>query len=78
MPPREAHFARHERVPADRAVGRISAETVAPYPPGIPAICPGELITTELVQALRSEAAAGTRIAYCGDATLATLAVVTE
>ena len=77
LPPREAHFARHQRVPATQAIGRVSAETVAPYPPGIPAICPGELITAELVEALRAEAAAGTRMAYCGDATLETLAVVT-
>ncbi len=77
LPPREAYFAPHERVVATRAVGRISAETVAPYPPGIPAICPGELITAELVDALRAEAAGGTRMAYCGDPTLETLAVVT-
>jgi lysine decarboxylase len=51
---------------------------VAPYPPGIPAICPGELVTAELLEALRTEAAAGTRMAYCGDTTLETLAVVTE
>ena len=52
LPPREAHFASHQRVPAAQAIGRVSAETVAPYPPGIPAICPGELVTAELVEAL--------------------------
>ncbi len=77
MAPREAHFAAHRRVPAAQAIGKTSAETVAPYPPGIPAICPGELITAELVEALRSEAANGTRMAYCGDPSLQTLAVVT-
>jgi len=76
MAPREAYFADHERVSHTAAVGRVSAETVAPYPPGIPAICPGEVITAELMDALRAEAAAGTRIAYCADPSLDTVAVV--
>jgi arginine decarboxylase len=76
LSPREAYFASRERVPAREAVGRVAAETAAPYPPGIPAIAPGELITEELLEALRAEAAAGTRIAYCSDPTLQTLLVV--
>jgi lysine decarboxylase len=76
LSPRQAYFAPRERVPAGRAVGRVAAETAAPYPPGIPALAPGELITTELLGALRSEAAAGTRVAYCSDPTLETLLVV--
>jgi lysine decarboxylase len=76
LSPREAYFASRERVPAARAVGRVAAETAAPYPPGIPAIAPGELITEELLDALRAEAAAGSRIAYCSDPTLETLLVV--
>ena len=40
MTPREAFFAPRERVPIERAVGRVSAELVAPYPPGIPALGP--------------------------------------
>ncbi|MDX6534243.1 MAG: arginine decarboxylase [Gaiellales bacterium] len=76
LSPREAYFAPRERVPADRAVGRVAAETAAPYPPGIPALAPGELVTAELLDALRSEAAAGTRVAYCSDPTLETLLVV--
>jgi arginine decarboxylase len=74
--PREAFFAPRERVTADRAVGRVAAETAAPYPPGIPALAPGELITAEILEALRREAAAGTRVAYCSDPTLETLLVV--
>ncbi len=41
LTPREAFFAPHERVSAARAAGRIAAEIIAPYPPGIPAIAPG-------------------------------------
>ena len=76
MTPREAFFAPHERVPASRAAGRIAAEIVAPYPPGIPAIAPGEVIPRGLLQSLREEACAGTRIAGASDRTLETLLVV--
>jgi arginine decarboxylase len=76
--PRDAYFAPRERVSANRAVGRVAAETAAPYPPGIPALAPGELITAELLDALRAEAAAGTRVAYCSDPALETLLVVAE
>jgi len=78
MSPREAFFAPRERVPAERAVGRIAAETAAPYPPGIPALAPGEVVTGEILEALRTEARAGTRVAYCADPTLETLLVVAE
>jgi lysine decarboxylase len=63
-------------VSAAAAVGRVAAETVAPYPPGIPAIAPGEVIGRELLAALREAAADGTRIAYCADPSLETLQVV--
>jgi arginine decarboxylase len=74
--PREAFFAPREAVPVAEAPGRIAAETVAPYPPGIPTIAPGEVITAPLVEALREAAAAGTRLAYCADPKLDTLQVV--
>lgn len=78
MSPRDAFFADHERVPAAQAVGRIAAETAVPYPPGIPALAPGERIHAEVLAALQAEAASGTRIAYCGDPMLATVLVVKE
>ena len=53
MSPRAAFFAPHESVPADLAVGRVSAELIAPYPPGIPVLAPGELVTEDLVAGLR-------------------------
>jgi arginine decarboxylase len=74
--PREAFFAPNETVPADSAVGRVSAELIAPYPPGVPVLAPGELVTAEAVNALREAHAEGGRIAYAADPTLATLQVV--
>lgn len=74
--PREAFFARRESVPIARAVGRVSAELVAPYPPGIPVLAPGEEVTPAVVEALRAAGAAGSRIAYAADPTVRTLDVV--
>ncbi len=75
---RAAFFARHEMVPAGAALGRVSAELIAPYPPGIPLLAPGERITTETLDALAAAAHSGLRIAYARDASLASHAVVVE
>jgi lysine decarboxylase len=76
MSPRDAFFAEHERVAVRDAIGRICAETVTPYPPGIPALAPGEIVTADVIEALRDERAAGSRISYCSDPKLDTLLVV--
>jgi arginine decarboxylase len=77
LAPREAFFAPNETVPAASAIGRVSAELVAPYPPGIPVLAPGELITADAVTALRAAAADGSRIAYAADPTLTTFQIIT-
>lgn len=76
LPPRTAYFAAHETVPSDEAVGRVCAELVAPYPPGIPVLAAGERVTAAALAALREARASGVRIAYAADPTLATLRVV--
>lgn len=78
VPPRVAFFARAESLPIDAAVGRTSAELVAPYPPGIPVVAPGEQVTAEVVAAIDHARAAGLRIAYAADPTLATLRVLSD
>jgi arginine decarboxylase len=78
LAPREAFFAPNETVPAAAAVGRVSAELIAPYPPGVPVLAPGELISREAVDALREVLADGGRIAYAADPSLATLQVITR
>ena len=78
MTPRAAFFAAHEARPAEQAVGRVSAELIAPYPPGIPVVVPGELLTEETVSALRAASASGVRIAYAADPSLATFQVVSH
>jgi arginine decarboxylase len=76
LAPREAFFAPNETVPATAAVGRVSAELIAPYPPGVPVLAPGELITAAAVEALREVAADGGRIAYAADPSLQTFQVI--
>ena len=49
LTPREAFYARTEKVPFEKSAGRICTEIVSPYPPGIPILVPGERITQELV-----------------------------
>jgi lysine decarboxylase len=78
MSPRSAFFALHESVPANQAIGRTSAELIAPYPPGIPVLAPGELITEDLVVALRAVATDGVRVAYAADPSLDTFVVVRD
>lgn len=53
MTPRDAYFAASEIVDAVDAVGRVSADTLAAYPPGIPNVMPGEVITAEIAEFLR-------------------------
>ncbi|MEG8275166.1 aminotransferase class I/II-fold pyridoxal phosphate-dependent enzyme [Streptomyces sp. AHA2] len=76
MLPRAAFFAPVEHVPAERAAGRISAELVSPYPPGVPAIAPGEVITDEVVDYLRSGVEHGVLIPDAADPAVRTLRVV--
>ena len=78
MPPRQAFFAPAETVPVEDAVGRVSAELVAPYPPGIPVLAPGERVTTEALAALEAARRAGVRIAYAADPGLRTLRLVDD
>ena len=78
MSPREAFFAPHVTVPADEAIGRVSAEVVAPYPPGIPVLAPGERITSEAVEGLQQMMADGTQVKYAADRRLTTFQVVSE
>ena len=58
------------------AVGRVSAELVAPYPPGVPVLAPGERVTEAVLAGLEAARASGVRIAYATDPTLATVRVV--
>ncbi|MFB9313796.1 aminotransferase class I/II-fold pyridoxal phosphate-dependent enzyme [Nocardioides plantarum] len=78
LSPREAHFAEREALAPEQAVGRTSAELIAPYPPGVPVLAPGEQITAEVIASLRAMLDHGGRVAYAADPALATLQVVRD
>lgn len=74
--PREAFWAPVASVPLMKAIGRISAETIACYPPGIPVICPGERMTGEIADHLTVLRNVGMRFQGCYDTSLETVRVV--
>jgi arginine decarboxylase len=76
MLPREAFFAAAEAVKPREAAGRVSAELITPYPPGIPAIAPGELINDAVVDYLEEVVANGGFVEGAADPKLATFRVV--
>jgi arginine decarboxylase len=78
MLPRDAFFAAKETVDAREAAGRICAEQITPYPPGIPVIIPGERITAELLDYLHSGLAAGMQLPDPADPSLGTIRVVSH
>ena len=74
--PREAFYGKQQVVELEAAIGLVSAETVCPYPPGIPVLLPGERVTRQAVAYLQQVQAQGGVISGCADETLAMLKVV--
>lgn len=48
LSPRQAYFAPKKRISWENAKGKITGEALIPYPPGIPLVNPGEIITDEI------------------------------
>ena len=78
MPPREAFFGPQEVVPFEEAVGRVAAESLAAYPPGIPNVLPGERLTQETVDYIREVVEHGGWVRGAVDRSLRTIRVVSE
>lgn len=79
MLPRAAYFAESVLVTAHQAIGQISADTLAAYPPGIPNLVPGEEITEETVTFLQAVAASPTGyVRGAADQLVATFRVVRD
>jgi arginine/lysine/ornithine decarboxylase len=65
--PREGFSSSAEPVALDSAIGRVTAEMIVPYPPGIPLLVPGELLTEAVIETLRQLLAAGCRMVGMAD-----------
>ncbi|QFS44542.1 aminotransferase class I/II-fold pyridoxal phosphate-dependent enzyme [Nostoc sphaeroides] len=74
--PREAFFAVSEILPLIQTNQRICAEIVCPYPPGIPVLMPGEVITKPVLNYLQQIQAMGGFITGCNDTSFKTLKVL--
>jgi arginine/lysine/ornithine decarboxylase len=77
MMPREVFLAsKIKRVPLSKAAGHISAQTLTPYPPGIPVLIPGERITQEICDYLIDMSEKEIRISGQDTDTLRTIKVI--
>jgi arginine decarboxylase len=76
--PRDAYFGEVEDIPLENAAGRVVAEMVTPYPPGIPAALPGERLTAPVLRYLRSGIDAGMNIPDAADSELRTIRVLAK
>lgn len=73
--PRDAFFGPAESVPVREAIGRVAAEQITPYPPGIPVVVPGERINREVIDYLLSGLEAGMVLPDPADPKLETIRV---
>lgn len=78
MTPRNAMYAKRERIAIDKALNRISGETIAYYPPGIPCVAVGEEITPAVLQYIENRKALGYMPNGAEDMTLETIWVLQE
>ncbi len=78
LTPREAFFAQGEPIPFARSAGQISKEQISFYPPGIPILVPGEIITEEIIAYCQSMLALGLPISGPVSEDLATIEVITS
>ncbi|MEU7553726.1 ornithine decarboxylase [Streptomyces sp. NPDC044571] len=76
--PRDAFFGRTEQVPWEKADGRIAAEMLTPYPPGIPAALPGERLTMDVLTYLRTGVDAGMVVPDAVDTEVKSVRVLRE
>jgi lysine decarboxylase len=75
LSPREAFFAPTQTVNLTQSLGKVSAELICPYPPGIPILIPGEVITQEAIAYLQILIHQGAVITGCSDSSLETVKI---
>ncbi len=56
-----------ERVLLTESAGRVCASSIIPYPPGIPFVCPGEVITPEVIEYIKDLRCAGEKVIGVND-----------
>ncbi|SDJ75265.1 aminotransferase class I/II-fold pyridoxal phosphate-dependent enzyme [Sediminibacillus albus] len=78
MSPRDAFYAETEIIPLQEGAGRISAESIMVYPPGIPIFIPGEIITEDNIHYIQQNLDTGLPVQGLEDETLKNIRVIKE
>ncbi|WP_045521284.1 aminotransferase class I/II-fold pyridoxal phosphate-dependent enzyme [Neobacillus niacini] len=78
LTPRDAFYADTEVIPFEESAGRIIAEFLMVYPPGIPIFIPGEIITQENLVYTRKNVEAGLPVQGAEDVELNKIRVIKE
>lgn len=78
VPPRAAKFGSKRTVPLSAAVGEVSGETIATYPPGAPVIAAGEVVSPDVIDYLRCMHGHGAVLKGASDPSFRTMKVLTE
>jgi arginine/lysine/ornithine decarboxylase len=78
MSPREAFLGPQEVVPIRAAAGRVAAESLAAYPPGVPNVLPGERLTAETLEYVLATLEHGGTLRGASDRRLETIRVAVE
>ncbi len=78
MSPRDAFLGPQEIVPIEQAIGRVAAESLAAYPPGIPNVFPGERLTAQTISYISRTLEEGGVVRGLSDPSLRTIRVARE
>ncbi len=78
MTPRQAFYAKTEVVPLCKAIGRTIAEMIMVYPPGIPILLPGEIVTKDNVDYIEENIRAGLPVQGTDDPEIKNVKVVIQ
>jgi arginine/lysine/ornithine decarboxylase len=78
MTPRKAFYSKKVFVPIHQAEGRVIAESIMVYPPGIPIVAPGEIITKSIIEYIEFLKAKSSKLTDMNDPELNNLLVVEE
>ena len=76
--PQKAFYSEKEMIPIRETAGRICGEFVMCYPPGIPILAPGEMITTDIIDLILYSKDKGCSMQGPEDGTLQRLNVIKE
>jgi arginine/lysine/ornithine decarboxylase len=76
--PKSAFYASKKTVPLTDSAGAVSGEFVMCYPPGIPIVAPGEIITREIIDYILYARQKGASLTGAEDMSFHTINILTE